>query len=90
MKHEVFTIDRTVAVLTLAKTKCEQEWPDTCPVRCLWLTRETPISAAYLMLEKALPAPWLDLPAYSDASGRTKAEVLELFDRAIALAQEAA
>jgi len=90
MKHEVFVINQTIAVLTLARAQCEREWPDTCPVRALWLKPMTEISEPYRFLAAALPAPWTSIPAYSDYKDTTKADVLALFDRAIALAQEAA
>jgi len=87
MKHEVFS--STIATLVKAKATCEEKWPETCPVVALWATPATKISEPYGFLERALPAPWTSIPAYSDHRTTKKVDILALFDRAIALAQEA-
>ena len=76
--------DTAIATLILARERCEREWPDTCPVVALWLTPETKLSEPYAILKGTLPAPWVSIPAYSDAPGRSKADILALFDLAIA------
>jgi hypothetical protein len=82
--------DDTIATLTLARERSAQEWPDICPVVALWLTPETRISEPYRFLEKALPAPWTSIPAYSDHRVTKKADILSLYDRAIELAGRSA
>jgi hypothetical protein len=76
----------TTATLILARDRSEEEWPNTCPVVALWLTQETIISEPYRFLERALPAPWTSIPAYSDHQATRKADILSLYDRAIELA----
>lgn len=40
---------------------------------------------AYDYLKRALPAPWWTRSGYNDAEGRTQAEVIAVYDRAIDL-----
>jgi hypothetical protein len=87
MKAErAFTSDHQLTVgttLVLAREVCEVSWPDTCPVRGLWLSHQNTIGEPYLALEAALPEPWTSIPGYSDHKATTKGDILALFDRAI-------
>jgi hypothetical protein len=94
MKSE--TISPVVSALLQGRAAVEAGWCQgfsrderVCAIEALWKAANGAYARSVVFLEHARPAGWPSVIAYNDAAGRTKAEILALYDRAIDLALKA-